>query len=266
MLAVLLIAGIALLSGGLVTLGFGISVKEFAFGGTLILSGTVAGCTGLILLALWTVVRELKDIAAHFTPGRTEILEAELDDEPPPEERPLSFGRAPPASAVGKEAVSQSPALPPWQDEPAPRDRGRPGAPSGEPEPAAKPRRDLMFSTSTRKERGPVRASEGSASGPAASADDSWPRERFRPSDQPPRRSLRPPLRSSDPDEAEAPDYPPVAARAEDRKAVTLLKSGVVDGMAYSLYSDGSIEAQMPEGMMRFASIDELRSHLDQRP
>jgi hypothetical protein len=41
---------------------------------------------------------------------------------------------------------------------------------------------------------------------------------------------------------------------------------GVVDGMAYSLYSDGSIEAQMPEGMMRFASIDELRAHLDHRP
>ena len=48
-------------------------------------------------------------------------------------------------------------------------------------------------------------------------------------------------------------------------REVTVLKSGVVDGMAYSLYSDGSIEAQMPEGMMRFASIDELRAHLDQR-
>ncbi len=46
---------------------------------------------------------------------------------------------------------------------------------------------------------------------------------------------------------------------------VVVVKSGVVDGMAYSLYSDGSIEAQMPEGMMRFASIDELRTHLDQR-
>ena len=46
---------------------------------------------------------------------------------------------------------------------------------------------------------------------------------------------------------------------------MTLLKSGEVDGMTYSLYSDGSIEAQMPEGMMRFASIDELRTHLDQR-
>jgi hypothetical protein len=55
-------------------------------------------------------------------------------------------------------------------------------------------------------------------------------------------------------------------ARPEDRPEVMVLKSGVVDGMAYSLYSDGSIEAEMPEGMMRFASIDELRAHLDQRP
>ena len=55
------------------------------------------------------------------------------------------------------------------------------------------------------------------------------------------------------------------ASRNEDQPAATILKSGIVDGMAYSLYSDGSIEAQMPEGMMRFASIDELRSHLDQR-
>ena len=55
-------------------------------------------------------------------------------------------------------------------------------------------------------------------------------------------------------------------AGTEDQPAVTILKSGIVDGMAYSLYSDGSIEAQMPEGMMRFASIDELRAHLDQRP
>ena len=55
------------------------------------------------------------------------------------------------------------------------------------------------------------------------------------------------------------------AHAAEDQPPVTVLKSGVVDGMAYSLYSDGSIEAQMPEGMMRFASIDELRAHLDQR-
>ena len=65
-----------------------------------------------------------------------------------------------------------------------------------------------------------------------------------------------PAARSEDPSPAASP-----AAAA----AVTVVKSGVVDGMAYSLYSDGSIEAQMPEGMMHFASIDELRAHLDQR-
>ena len=65
---------------------------------------------------------------------------------------------------------------------------------------------------------------------------------------------------------AAAADRHPPVARNEEPPPVTVLKSGVVDGMAYSLYSDGSIEAQMPEGMMRFASIDELRTHLDQRP
>ena len=44
----------------------------------------------------------------------------------------------------------------------------------------------------------------------------------------------------------------------EDGPPVTVLKSGVVDGMAYSLYSDGSIDAQTPAGMMRFASIDDV--------
>jgi hypothetical protein len=46
--------------------------------------------------------------------------------------------------------------------------------------------------------------------------------------------------------------------------AVSILKSGVVDGMAYTLYSDGSIEAQLPQGTLRFGSITELRNHIEQ--
>lgn len=42
-----------------------------------------------------------------------------------------------------------------------------------------------------------------------------------------------------------------------------VLKSGVVDGMAYTLYTDGSIEAEMPHGTLRFASINELREYLE---
>jgi hypothetical protein len=43
----------------------------------------------------------------------------------------------------------------------------------------------------------------------------------------------------------------------------TILKSGVVDGMPYTLYSDGSIEAQLQEGTVRFGSITELRAHIE---
>lgn len=60
------------------------------------------------------------------------------------------------------------------------------------------------------------------------------------------------------------PDLPPTptpeAQRAEPPAAI--LKSGVVDGMGYTLYVDGSIEAELPNGTLRFASIDELRDHL----
>jgi hypothetical protein len=62
---------------------------------------------------------------------------------------------------------------------------------------------------------------------------------------------------------------PPAAAAAREQagpagdRPVAILKSGVIDGMAYTLYTDGSIEAELPQGTMRFASIEELRGHLE---
>ena len=44
----------------------------------------------------------------------------------------------------------------------------------------------------------------------------------------------------------------------------SVLKAGVVNGMPYTLFSDGSIEAQLPEGTLRFGSITELRNHIEQ--
>ena len=52
------------------------------------------------------------------------------------------------------------------------------------------------------------------------------------------------------------------AALAEPR-AAAILKSGVVDGMAYTLYADGSIEAKLPQGTVKFGSIAELRAHIE---
>jgi len=61
-----------------------------------------------------------------------------------------------------------------------------------------------------------------------------------------------------------APEPRPAAPAPEAPATVSILKSGVVDGMAYTLYSDGSIEAQLPQGTLRFGSITELRIHIEQ--
>jgi hypothetical protein len=61
-----------------------------------------------------------------------------------------------------------------------------------------------------------------------------------------------------------AADARPAAAAAQAPAPLSVLKSGVVDGMAYTLYSDGSIEAQLPQGTLRFGSITDLRNHIEQ--
>jgi hypothetical protein len=59
---------------------------------------------------------------------------------------------------------------------------------------------------------------------------------------------------------------PAPAATGPGSAAVSVLKSGVVEGMAYTLYSDGSIEAQLPQGTLRFGSITALRNHIESNP
>jgi hypothetical protein len=62
---------------------------------------------------------------------------------------------------------------------------------------------------------------------------------------------------------APAPERPPEPAAGEELRPAAVLKSGVVDGMAYTLYADGSIEAKLPDGTVKFGSIAELRAHIE---
>ena len=279
MMVVLLIGGIGVLLAGLLTVGLGIQM-DLSFGNTLILSGTVAACAGAIMLSLWAAVRELKKIAVRLglgVPAGTRAAPGAPRD-PAPEKGGFSFSRDLPSVEEVDHAELPAPSSAPWQ-EAAARDRG-PSAPEPvEAAPAAKPRRNLLFSSSSRKDReraqgrmsdpsepdlGPEPRPESSEA-PPPSFDDAWPKpERSRGDAPAPRRRGRtPPAFTEANAGAAAADRNPPAA--QDQPPVTILKSGVVDGMAYSLYSDGSIEAQLPEGLMRFASIDELRAHLDQR-
>jgi hypothetical protein len=310
MIIVLQVVGALAVLIGVVTIGIGIPVKEFSFGNTLIVAGTVGLCTGLIMLGLSVVAMELRLVARRLAAGNGRMA-AEPRARPTlpafPAAGPVAaapgdtgpdFSYPPPMAPQAEPAGAPPVPAAPWHEEPAGRARP-PDAPMAPAEPeqatsasAQKPRRNLMFQSSVRKDRerpaapadlrgqppmAPPIAEMGEPPRPA-NFEDAWPRsDRPRAAERaagPPDRAAEPPQRRRPPPSpapAES-NAPPAAAerappaRAEEPPAgVTVLKSGVVDGMAYSLYSDGSIEAQMPEGMMRFASIDELRAHLDQR-
>ena len=76
------------------------------------------------------------------------------------------------------------------------------------------------------------------------------------------------PERAPPPASAAPPPAPPVRApRAAppvnpSDAGTTVYRSGVIDGMAYSLFMDGSIEAELPTGRVKFATIDELQQYL----
>ena len=290
MIFVMLVVGIGLVLAGLLAIGFGILI-ELSTGNTLIITGVMGVCTGAIMFALWIAIRELRNIARGLGPDALQmrgeassgpVLPADDMRVPASGEGVFLSGRDQPVAPLGGGAASSVPP-PPWQDEVVLRDHPIPEPMFPEddevpsPPPPAKPKRSL-FSSTSRKERERAQGRIGEPLSPdllssdrrpnplaiepaepqPAAFGDAWPRlDRGKPDEIPlPRRLSRTPLTF---EEAAA------SARNGDQPAVTVLKSGIVDGMAYSLYSDGSIEAQMPEGMMRFASIDELRAHLDQR-
>jgi len=58
---------------------------------------------------------------------------------------------------------------------------------------------------------------------------------------------------------------PEMLRKPAAERGPAILKSGVIDGMPYTLYADGSIEAQLPQGMVKFASVDALRAHLEKQ-
>lgn len=281
----LLIAGIFAVVAGLLAVAFGYSIRDFSLGSTLITSGTIGVCSGMLLVGLYVVLLELQAIARRLAGTASEVRVRPVL---PPG---LAAPNAPSAAALEPAPAMRgdpprSPAAPPWQAEAPARERPRAEAtvePEAPPPPPTAPeaprRRNLLFASSSRKERerAEAKAVEGAPQqahpepaepeAPPASFDDAWPKpDRARPPE--PSAARRPPRPASTFEPAAPqPAAPPPAPEPPpaEQSPVTVLKSGIVDGMAYSLYSDGSIEAQMPEGMMRFASIDELRAHLDQR-
>jgi hypothetical protein len=159
---------------------------------------------------------------------------------PDAEEVPLS-----PNGVAGQTVPEPAP-------EPAPP---APAAPT-EVETAREPRLDFLFRSR------PTRT-------PPDSFESLWPKGQGRQKEMQPGTHNTPPPAAA-PVSGDAPTAADVQTRSvpsappsAENRSVAILKSGVVDGMAYTLYTDGSIEAQLPQGTVRFNSIAELRAHIE---
>ncbi len=271
---VLMLIGLLATGLGAILIGFGIPINEFSLGNTLILAGTVVAAGGLVIFAISRAVAQLSRIADILNSRPlASTLAAGPDPHDPshpdlgraaPRAPAPARGRAEPGAAGGRTPMQADPFEIPPEIEPA------------RPSPAAGPRAAapvVEIPDEPPAPRAPARpAAEPAAPEPAGVRRGQAPLQSLRrpeprrpaPADNPvrgccsmsgrKRRARRPPASRTDLGHA------PEPARAEP---VSVLKSGVVDGMAYTLYTDGSIEAELAQGVVRFGSIEELRNHLE---
>jgi hypothetical protein len=264
---VLMLIGIGATALGAILIGFGIPINEFSLGNTLILAGTFTSVSGLVIFAISRAVAQLSRIAellrnqpVQTSAAPSHAADHHFDAAAPRAQAP----RAPaPRSRAEPPARSAESRIPGDFEIPPEPERSPPPLSARPPAPAAEPNESL---------RAPGRAApdmSGAAAGwrPPRPAVD--PRAR---KPEPPRRptgSENPPGNGWEDRASAAPAVPSPAAvpsaspDAAHNEPVTVLKSGVVDGMAYTLYTDGSIEAELAQGVVRFGSIEELRNHLE---
>ncbi|MCW5682942.1 MAG: hypothetical protein KIT85_01010 [Pseudolabrys sp.] len=329
MAILLMILGALSACAGVAAIAYGMPIKEFSLGNTLILSGTTALVGGMLIVAVGVAVRQLREIADGLAsrPIGGGVTRADL---PPPLAQITGQATAPaarPAGALGRVAFPTRPkpaagdnkkteerardprpetvvsplafdtapfARPPEEERPAPIVpppleeivpeplRADPvvalapelrTAATIETDQALQERREAAWQDA-RDERNETDAAESTGEGRSAAQegfDSIWDRD------------ARPATAAPEEPRAEAPEFirrikspaePRHDARLEsgfeprpepslEPRSAPILKSGVVDGMGYTLYVDGSIEAELPQGTVRFASIAELREHLE---
>jgi hypothetical protein len=245
MAVLLFCVGAVTLLSGIVMAGYGLPVREFNFGNTLIIAGIMATVGGLIIIALGMVVSQLQQIAWGM--GQSALRESR---------RKENYGEAP------QEGMATDQTRPPATRELLVREAYVSTPRKGRPTVTA----DVVLARDPRipKSPGPTLPNPERLPGAVEGANwkKSWPAGRLD-ADSAENRAVR--RRDFENSAQEKPTIAPEEGFSEGENAqdVPVLKSGVIDGMGYTLYVDGSIEADLPQGTIRFASIDELRSHLE---
>ena len=285
-----LMLGLFSVALGFVMIGFGIPINEFGLGNTLIGAGVTSLVGGLILFGLAAAVRQLERISQGLAARRLSRTARTSDIQAPPiplrngprlpqPPRPLAPDLAPerrePRVGSASPVSFSTEAIERMRSNIPRLDRASENAPAGDHDVEAplSPAQGVPFPMPRPV---PVDRTDASVEGDVRTRSRlafPWrskagagvaPRGQF---DQQVFEADRPSTTADEATTAQSESAAPDAAIepvADAEQPVAILKSGVVDGMAYTLYADGSIEAKLPEGTVRFGSITELRSHLEQ--
>jgi hypothetical protein len=281
----LLAIGVLVTAVGAVMLAFSVPLTDLA-GVALFTSGMIAAVGGFILIGLSAAVRSLTRIAERLDIQPLPVPPVVAIEHEAPGPRPVRVAAEPPVAAVA--AVSEALKAP---EAPKPGDMpraaepvaakgallgwfGRPKGPATPNAGAEAPRVRLPAARNEAQDE----ASDGPTVDLGALARPPEPLQAPEPAhpiaaprvvavaapgvaERPP--AVAPPVRPA-PRPAPPPAQKP-AAPQNGTAATTVYRSGVIDGMAYSLFMDGSIEAELPTGRARFGTIDELQKYLVSR-
>ena len=239
---VLFLVGIVLAFAGAVLIYTVPVPVESAGAAALFSSGALAMVGGLGLMGLAAIARVLNRIAER------------LEIQPLPVPPIASVGRDDPAPRPARQQVMPGAPAPPaprpsllgWfgrGSAPVPATAARATVQRATPAPEAETSVDLAPLTRVEEPHAPAPAPPQAPAPVAAPAPPLPP----------------PPPKPVIPKPAARPAAPAPAAGTPE---TTVYKSGVIDGMAYTLFMDGSIEAELPQGRVKFGSIDELQKYL----
>jgi len=245
MYVILLAIGVFMAIVGAVLIRYGVPLDEYG-NSPLLVSGMVALVGGLIVISLSLVVRSLRRISERLDIQPMPLLPiADIGHAAPPPRPTASAIRPEPAPEVAPPEPRIEPSTAPPQAE---------GAPTRTPAAPAAPKSSLLGGLFGGKPKKPVAAGRNdvAALGDPNSVD-------LAPLTVVPERDA---ASKASPAPAGNDAAPP---KAEAAAGASVYKSGVIDGMAYTLYTDGSIEAELPQGKIHFASVEALQIYLTSR-
>jgi hypothetical protein len=262
--------------------GLGLGSDLIQTGATILVGGLVVAALGQVLKALRDVSDRVEEAGFGLSAPRPALNDERSETAPTPLPRAARQPAATPQDDF--EPPAREPRTPqpaPRAAQPAPR-TARPALEPQRPQPRAQvrpaPQPDPNFDAAPRDEdftgeyadqhqqprwmRAQAEANNRQQESGAIPLQSSRVSRATPVTPPSPQRRETPPATAPNPYEAEPRRRAAPQLDEAEHGEPTVVRSGIIAGMAYTLYSDRSIEAELPAGTVRFNSLSELQEHV----